>query len=182
VTPENIVLTCQKDFFYRLVRCQMSSPWTIYEDAARKVLADIRQVLGIATVEGKQTLEGTSGTTWEFDAKAWRQGSDGFLVIEVRRHTSAGLKQEDLGAIAYRIQDVGGSGGIVVSPLPLQKGARIVAESANIAHVHLSPESTTESYLAEFMGRRFLGAAVTESLHATDTCDAEVIRGKPNGT
>jgi hypothetical protein len=157
-------------------------PWTVYEDAARRVLADIRKVLGIGTVEGKQTLKGASGTTWELDATAYREGSDGFLVIEARRHTGAGLKQEELAAIAYRIQDVGGSGGIVVSPLRMQKGARIVAASADIAHVRLSQESTTESYLAEFMGRRFLGDTVTESLHATDTCDAEVIRGKPNGT
>lgn len=157
-------------------------PWTIYEDAARLVVADIRKVLGIGTAEGKQTLEGASGTTWELDAAACREGSDGFLVIEVRRHTGAGLKQEELAAIAYRIQDVGGSGGVVVSPLPMQKGAQIVAASADIAHVRLSPESTTESYLAEFMGRRFLGDSVTESLHATDTCDAEVLRGKPNGT
>jgi hypothetical protein len=71
----------------------MSSAWSIYEDAARKVLADTRQVLGIATVEGKQSLAGASGTNWELDAKAWREGSDGFLVIEVRRRISAGLKQ-----------------------------------------------------------------------------------------
>ena len=154
----------------------------MYQDAARKALTDIRQVLGVATVEGKQSLDGTSGTAWELDAKAWREGADGFLVIEVRRHTSAGLKQEDLAAIAYRIQDVGGSGGIVVSPLPLQKGAQIVAKSADIAHVRLSPESTTESYLAELMGRRFLGETITESVHATATCDAVVIRAKPNGT
>ena len=142
----------------------MSSAWSIYEDAARKVLADIREVLGIATVEGKQSLAGKSGTNWELDAKAWREGSDGFLVIEVRRLTSAGLKQEDLGAIAYRIRDVRGSGGIVVSPLRMQTGARIIAEDADISHVRLCPESTTESYLAEFMGLRFLGATIAEFL------------------
>lgn len=160
----------------------MPLTWSIYEDAARKVLADIRQILGISAVEGKQSLEGVSGTSWELDAKAWCEGSDGFLVVEIRRHTSAGLKQEDLAAVAYRIQDVGGSGGIIVSPLPMQRDARLVAASADISHVRLSPESTTESYLAEFMGRRFLGASITESIHATDSCDAQITREAPNGT
>ena len=160
----------------------MPPAWSAYEDAARKVLADIRQVLGVSAVEGKQLLAGLSGTSWEIDAKAWCEGSDGFLVVEVRRHTSAGLKQEEVAAVAYRIQDVGASGGIIVTPSPMQKGARLVAASADISHVRLSPESTTESYLAEFMGRRFLGASITESLHATDSCDAQVTRGTPSGT
>lgn len=164
------------------VRCHMPLPWSIYENAARKVLTDLRQVLEISAVEGKQSLDGLSGTSWELDARAWCEGSYGFLVVEIRRHTTAGLKQEDLAAVAYRIQDVGGSGGIVVSPLPLQKGARLVAKSANVSHVVLSPESTTESYLAEFMGRRFLGASVTESIHATDSCDAQVTRKAQDGT
>lgn len=160
----------------------MLLPWFIYEKAARRVLTDLRQDLGISAVEGKQSLDGLSGTTWELDARAWREGSDGFLVVEVRRHTTAGLKQEDLASVAYRIKDVGGSGGIVVSPLPLQKGARIVAVSADISHVVLSPESTTESYLAEFMGRRFVGASVNDSIQVTDSCDAEITYKPPNGT
>jgi hypothetical protein len=157
----------------------MSSTWVIYEDAARKALADMRDVLGIASVEGKQALVGAS-TNWEVDAKAWRDGSDDFLVIEIRRHTTSGLKQEELAAIAYRINDVGAVGGIVVTPLPLQKGAKAIAVNKDIAHVRLSAESTTESYLAEFMGRKFHGASVTESLHVSDSCDAEVIHAKPN--
>ena len=160
----------------------MQSAWSIYEDAARKVLADIRQVLGISNVEGKQSLDGARGTSWELYAKAWCEGSNGFLVIEVRRHTSAGLMQEDLEAISYRIRDVGGAGGIVVSPLLMQKGAQIIAASSGISHVRLSPERTTETYLAEFMGRRFLGVSIIESARATDSCGAQVSRGAPNGS
>jgi hypothetical protein len=156
----------------------MEPAWKIYEDAARKVLTDLRKELGIQTVEGKQTLFGV--TNWEIDAKAWCEDSDKFLVIEVRRHTTSGLKQEEVAAIAYRIQDVGASGGVIVSPKPIQKGARPIAVNANISHVRLSPDSTTESYLAEFMGRRFLGATITESVQVTDTYDAVVIRGTPN--
>ena len=160
----------------------MPPPWSIYEDAARKVLVDLRMTLGLSSIEGKQSLAGLSGATWEIDAKAWQDGGDGFLVVEARRHTSSGLKQEEIGAIAYRIQDTRAVGGVVVSPLPLQSGATLVARSTGIAHVRLEPESTTESYVAEFLGRRFLGASITESLNATDICDAVVIRAPESGT
>ena len=81
----------------------MSSPlWQIYEDAARKVLADIRQIIGVSCVEGERTLKGRSDAGWKMDAIAWREGSDGFLVVEVRRHTASGLKQEEIvGAVRY---------------------------------------------------------------------------------
>lgn len=44
--------------------------WQAYEDAARKVLSDLRDVLHIDVVEGKQSVRGSSGTDWEVDAKA----------------------------------------------------------------------------------------------------------------
>jgi hypothetical protein len=157
----------------------MRPQWSVYEDAARKVLCDLRDKLGLSTVEGKQSLVGLSGTTCEIDAKAWRDREGEFLLVEARRHTKSGLKQEALAAIAYRIQDVGASGGVVVTPLLLQQGAALVARSAGIAHVHLTPESTTESYLAEFLGQRFIGASITESISVTDQCDAAVARGTP---
>jgi hypothetical protein len=138
----------------------MEPAWKIYEDTARKVLTDLRKELSIQTVEGKQTLSGVTG--WEIDAKAWCENSDNFLVIEVRRHTKAGLTQEAVAAIAYRIQDVGGSGGVIVSPRPLQKGAKPIATSANISHVKLTPESTTES------------------VQLTDACDASITHGTPS--
>lgn len=159
----------------------MSVPWRIYEFAARSVLADIGRALGVESVEGKQLMPGASGTVWELDAKAWREGAESFLVVEVRRYVTSSLKQEDIAALAYRIGDVGALGGIVVSPLPLQQGAEIVARSAGIAHIRLSPNSTSSDYLAEFMGQRFLGASVTESVTVSDWCNAEVIRKGAKG-
>ena len=159
---------------------QMTAPWLTYELAARKVLADLRQILGLKSIEGKQSLHGASGTDWEIDAKAWRKGNEGFVVVEVRRHTVQGLKQEELAAIAFRIADVGGVGGVVVSPLPMQSGALLVANSNNIAHVRVSPESTTEQYMAEFMGRVFFGASITESASATDSSSAVLGWATPN--
>lgn len=156
----------------------MTADWRVYEEAARKVLSDIRRVLGLENVEGKQLLGGKSGTQWEIDAKAWCEDSDRFMVVEVRRHTTAGLKQEELAAIAYRVEDLGSSGGIVVSPLPLQQGAKLVAASANIQHVRLSSGSTTEAYLAEYMGQRFHGLTLKETVKPTATIEAVVIRAK----
>ena len=161
---------------------QMTAPWLTYELAARKVLADLRQILGLKSIEGKQSLHGASGTDWEIDAKAWRKGNDGFVVVEVRRHTSSGVKQEAVAAIAYRIQDLGGSGGIIVSPLPLQEGAQRVAASTDIAHVLLSPDSSPENYLAEFMGRRFLGATVSEIVHFGSFFETDAAPPRDNDT
>ena len=154
----------------------MLTPWPAYEDVARRVLADMREALGIANVEGKQVLEGASSANWEIDAKAWTADGENFLVVEARRHTTSGLKQEELAAIANRIKDVGAQGGIVVSPLPLQRGAKTIAASENIAHVRLTADSTFERYLAEFLGRRFIGVSVIESVTLSDSCDAQVIR------
>jgi len=156
----------------------MSASWLEYENLARRVLADMRDVLGIATVEAKQSLDGKSSVTWEIDAKAWLQGIEGFLVVEARRHTTAGLKQEDLAALSYRIKDVGAAGGIVVTPLPLQKGAKAIATSERIAHVRLTAESTTEQYLAEFLGRRFFGVSAADSIQLSDGAEASIVRIK----
>ena len=156
----------------------MSPPWLVYETAAKSVLEQIREVLGIAAVEGKQSVAGKSGTQWELDARAIQHGGQNFLVVEVRRYTTSRLKQKDVAALAFQIGDVGASGGIVVSPLPLQLGAELVAKAAGIEHLRLSQDSSPLDYLAEYMGRRFLGASVVESVNLTDSCDAVVFRGR----
>jgi hypothetical protein len=156
----------------------LNTPWQVYEGAAQSVLQQLGSAIGIAAVEGKQTLDGKSGTQWEVDAKALQEHGENFLVVEVRRYTTSSLKQEDVAALAFRIGDVGAAGGVVVSPLPLQRGAELVAKSAGIEHVRLSADSTCTEYLAEYMGRRFVGASVVESVTLTDSADAVVLRGR----
>ena len=156
----------------------MPPPWLLYQVAARSILEEIGKALGIATVEGKQVVDGKSGTEWEIDARAFQEDSTNFLVVEVRRYTTSSLKQEHIAALAYRIGDVGAVGGIVVSPLPLQSGAVLVAKAAGIEHVRLTPESTASDYLAEYMGRSFIGASILSTVTATDFMDAEVIGPK----
>ena len=155
--------------------------WESYEQIARKVLTDLRQELCLSEVEGKQDLQGASGTSWEVDGKAVLVNGEGFLVVEARRHTTSRLPQEAIAAIAYRIKDVAGQGGIIVSPLPLQKGAEIVAGHENILHVKLAPWSTSENYLAEFLEQAFHHAtehatvSFKEHLRVTVTRNGEVI-------
>lgn len=156
--------------------------WKTYEQVAIKVISDLRAELGVASVESKQQLKGTSGTTWEIDARAVAEADRGFLVVEMRRHTKAGLSQEQLGGIAYRIQDLGASGGIVVSPLPLQKGASLVAAHENVQHIVLDPNSSPEHYLAEFMGRTFHGLSITESVPVTDHVEVRIVHGENRDT
>lgn len=75
---------------------------------------------------------------------------EGFIIIECRMYTTSKLKQEDVGALAYRIIDTGAAGGIVVSPLGLQEGAAKVAAAENIQTVYMDEDSTTTDYFLRF--------------------------------
>lgn len=153
----------------------MKPDWRRYEDAARAVLKAIGPALGISGVGPKEKKPGASGTDWELDATAWVEGQEGFLVVEVRRYATSRLKQKDMGAFAFCVQDVGASGGIVVSPLPPQRGATVIAKSKGFACVRLSLDSTPDTYLAEFMGKQFHGVLVREVAHLQDHCSATVV-------
>lgn len=132
--------------------------WKTYEEVACFLLDRIAGELDLKRVEGKQHLPGhRSGTEWEIDAKGVSSQGDGVLIIEIRRHTTRRLAQEDIAAIAYRIQDTGAVGGIVVSPLPLQTGARKVANAEGIVEVQLSKNSTTKEHILRFLQRVMVG-------------------------
>ena len=87
-----------------------------------------------------------SGTSWEIDAKGICNGGNEFVIIECRRYTTSKQSQEKMGGLAYRIIDTGAQGGIVVSQLGLQEGARLVAAAENIVDIHLAPNSTIHEY------------------------------------
>lgn len=102
----------------------------------------------MSEVEGKQKVIGKqSGTEWEIDAKGVRIGDSSIVLVECRRYKSR-LSQEALAAVAYRVIDAGAAGGITVSPLPLQKGAALVAKAGKIEHVQLQRDSTHEQWVA----------------------------------
>lgn len=158
------------------VMTEYSTKWETYEQVACKVVADLRRAIGVVDVTGKQTLRGASGATWAIDGKATTGASDGFFVIEARRHTTSGQKQEHMAALAYRIQDIGGSGGVIVSPLPLQRGAKRVAARAHIAELRVAADSTTESYVAQFLEQTFHHVTVKSGLAIGDHCSFTVAK------
>ncbi len=131
--------------------------WQTYEEVATYLLNKFAEHFSLECVEGKQHVPGTCGTDWEIDAKGVAKSGDGFLIVECRRYTTSRLDQESMAGLAFRIQDTGAQGGIVVTPLDLQEGAKKVAAYKNIHHVKLSPESTTTVYLLKWLKGIFIG-------------------------
>ncbi len=143
--------------------------WVNYEEVARHVLQQLGKKFGLADVEGKQKVAGRqSGTDWEIDAKGVRDGDATIVLVECRRHRNR-LTQEALAAVAYRIIDTGAAGGIIVSLLPLQKGAAKVAEASKIEHVQLRPESARELWVAEIGTVIHVGITDTINMTMTDS-------------
>ncbi len=155
----------------------MTATSTRYEEVARILLDRFAEDFGLSSVEGKQDLAGNlTGTSWEIDAKGVVEGSDAFLIVECRRYTTSKLAQEDLGAIAYRIMDIGAAGAITVSPHDLQSGAKKVAAANNIVHVLLSPESTPEEFQLQFLDKMRVGFHDEVRVSATDHLKITIIK------
>jgi hypothetical protein len=126
--------------------------WRRYEEAAQLILDELASHFGLNRVEAKQSIPGLrSGTTWEIDAKGV-VGSEAFVIVECRRDTTSALKQEAIGALAYRILDTGAEGAIVVTPIGLQEGAEKVASAERIVCVRLSADATPQQFAIEFLG------------------------------
>ena len=47
------------------------------------------------------------------------------VVIECRRYPKSSLKQSDMAALAWTINDFSASGGLVVTPIGVQKGGQL---------------------------------------------------------
>ena len=132
----------------------MRKKWENYMNAARQVITDMRDALGLARPEGAQRVAGPTGTQWELDTRSWLEGRDGFLVIEGRQYSSP-LKQESRAAMAWRIQ-ADSDGGITASVLsaPAETPA-----TASVEQILLNDDSTANNYMAEFLSRRFRDVA-----------------------
>src|SRR5690606_1223250 len=152
--------------------------WKSYEQVARHLLDQVAGRFGLREVQGKQTVPGSDGGSWEIDAKGILENGEGFVIVECRRYTKSRVCQEEMGGLAYRIRDTGAAGGIIVSPLELQAGAKRIASREGIAHVRLAAESTTVDYMFQFLKNLFVGMASPVAL--SDSLDATVVRA--NGT
>lgn len=150
--------------------------WKSYEEVAQSLLGQFASHFRLGRVEGKQVIPGKSGANWEIDAKGVKDNDEAFLIVECRRHTTSRLNQESVGGLAFRIKDTGAKGGILVTPLPLQSGAKKVADSANIEHVTLDTSSTTTDYVMSFLNRVFVGASITEHVKISETFEVRVKR------
>lgn len=135
--------------------------WESYEDVARYLLEKLGDLLGLELehVEGKQKLVGKSGMEWEIEGKGVKTDDGGIVVIECRRYTTSKVKAEAMGGLAYRIGDVGASGGIVVTPIGVQDGGQLVAKAEGIQIVHLDADSTTMDYVLKFLHSVFVGVS-----------------------
>jgi hypothetical protein len=151
-----------------------NTKWESYEAVAQHLIEQFAANFNLGKVEGKQIVPGKSGTNWEIDAKGIKKDDGAFIIIKCRRHTTSSLNQEAIGALSFRIQDSGAKGGIVVSPLDLQAGAKKVAEYSNIHHVILSPESTTTDYILKFLNKIFVGAS--KSLSVGQRVNAQIVK------
>jgi hypothetical protein len=147
-----------------------------YEDVAAYLLNRFRAHFGLDRVEGKQPVPGrVSGTSYTIDAKGVLVDGGGIMVVECRRHTTEKADQDEVGGLAWRIIDTGAAGGILVNPLGLQKGAKLIAAAKNIVSVQLNENSTNEEFIMRFLNQIFAGLkdTVTFTVQAT----GEVVRG-----
>jgi hypothetical protein len=116
-------------------------PWEYYESVAVDLLNRFAEGFGLDRVEAKQQIQGKT-TTWNIEAKGVRDSDGATILVECRRKKRK-LNQEAMAAIAYRIQDVGAKGGIVVTPLELQSGASRIANAKRIVAVPTRPKQHT---------------------------------------
>lgn len=152
-----------------------SKKWRTYEEVAVALLNRFKAELGLERVEGEQSVAGEA-TDWKIEGMAVRSepGEAKTIIVECRR-TKKRQSQEQLGGFAYRIKDVGASGGILVTPVPIQSGAARIAKAENIVSAILDPESTTVEYMLKFLNKTFAGVA--DSAPAIDSVSAEVVSG-----
>lgn len=133
-----------------------SSDWKQYEVTATLILHQLAEHFRLARVEGKQNVPGhLSGTKYEIDGKGIYHNGEGFMIIECRCYSSR-LKQKDACALAYEMKDAGAVGGMLVTPLDLQEGAKKVAKAAKIHSVTLNADATPEQFVLQFLGNFFV--------------------------
>ena len=139
--------------------------WEKYEEVAAYLLNQFAQQFGVGKFEGKQIVAGESGTEWEIDAKGCTSGGSSFIVVECKRHTKTGISQAITAGLAWSIEDTGATGGILVSPIGLQEGAKKVATKSGIIEVILNQDSTTTDYVLKFLNKVCMGVGFSDSIN-----------------
>jgi hypothetical protein len=134
--------------------------WRKYEKVATDLLNKMADEFGLEKVEANQHVLGLrSGTQWAIDGKGTSIGTEKFVIVECRRYTNSKIDQERIGGLAYRISDTGASGGIIVTPIGLQEGAKKIAQAENIITVMLDENSSSTDYVMKFLNRIMIGVS-----------------------
>lgn len=134
-----------------------SPDWKSYEEIAAIVLNHCAAEFGLARVEGKQHVAGSSGTNWEVDARGWTEGDTAHFVVECKKHENTAISQAITGSLVCAILETDAEGGFLVSPKGLQAGAKKVAAAYNIQEIKLDPRSTPSAYFGEWLGKLRVG-------------------------
>ncbi|MFZ2651710.1 MAG: restriction endonuclease, partial [Burkholderiaceae bacterium] len=162
------------------INTMSSKQWQSYEEVAAYLLNEFAEHFALGRVEGKQLLAGSSGTSWEIDAKGIKTDDKSIVVIECKCYPNARVTQGIIATLAYSIEDVGAKGGIIVTPVGLQEGAAKVAAHNGITLVKLAPGSTTTEYLVRFLNKVCVG--LTGEIRPSGRLSAVHIRaGKVTG-
>lgn len=138
----------------------MSKQSDQYEKAAAFVLNHFKEHFGLASVQGKQKLDGESGTDWEVDAKGVRADGKSFVIVECKRYPKKRINQGVMAHAVYSAKDVGAAGLITVSPLDPQKGAAILAKHEQVVHMTLNADATPQSFAAGFFETLFAASSL----------------------
>lgn len=154
--------------------------WQSYEEVARAIILRIAGELGISHVEPDQSLLGEeSGTTWNVEGKLIAQDG-GFMILECKCYRGAAIKQEMMGGLAYRIRDTGAAGGIFVTPVPYQAGAKKVAAANSILLFDLPADSNALAYSLRVFHEGKVKGFVGVEVNALLAGSAEVEKGGPD--
>jgi hypothetical protein len=141
------------------------TPWRTYEQVTAYLLNRFHTEFGLDLFEGKQKILTESGTYLEIDAKGVDKGNQTFVIVECRQRKE-GRSQEEVLALIGAMIETGAVGGIMVSPVEPQKGAKILAEHRNIVHVRLTGDSTPTQFLIQFLKKLFAGIAAKSTSSA----------------
>jgi hypothetical protein len=151
-----------------------------YENVAQVLLNEFAEHFGLERVEKKQKIVGViSKRRIEIDAKGVKNGGIGFVVIECKAF-SRNVEAEKLEALAYRIEDAGADGGIIVSPMDLQEGAKQIAAAEDIVHVKLAVGASMHEYVMQFLNQVMIG--LIDNVGVQEKVIVEVETKQPDGS
>ena len=149
----------------------MTASWEKYETVATELLRRFKDELGFSEVDGKCMLKG-GGTEWEIDIKA-RDQDGGCVLIECKKWKSR-AHQEIVAGLYARITFIGAKSGIIISPKPLQKGAKNLANQNSIDHILLNADANLYEYVLNYVNKNFIGVGLKNEVVLSDNLSIEL--------